>query len=441
MTVRIIVGDVREVIKGIADDSVDIVCTSPPYYGLRDYDTASWVGGDPRCSHLAPMPGGTAKSGLGAWGTQSQRAIEDKVRKRQTQYKTRCHHCGASRQDLQIGLEPTLAEHIRVMVEVFREIRRVLKPSGTVWLNYGDCYVTSAGATGDRRGRSGNLGNGGKNGTAIPTQRARPQGGLKPKDLAMAPNRLAIALQEDGWFVRSEIIWAKSNPMPESVRDRPATAHEKIFMLTKAARYFYNGDAVRQPSSSDENANGFRGGSYVHDTPGPRSARGNYRRPNAPGKSPHGQGFSRRNSFARDGKLSAGDYGEKPQFRADRDPLAYEGLTRNLRNFEPAPVQVWNIATVPYSEAHFATFPPELAQRCLLAGCPPGGVVLDPFGGAGTVGLVAESMGLETTLIELGPKYAAMTRRRIKTAIHTSRVIGGGDDEDPNGLPLFGGPG
>lgn len=192
MTVKIIIGDVRAKLAALPDNHFDCVCTSPPYWGLRDYGTATWLGGDPGCSHLAPAPGGAASSGLMAWGTQSQRAIEDKVRKRRSQYKVECRKCGAQRADLQIGLEATLEEHIEVMVAVMREIRRVLKPTGTLWLNYGDCYVTSAGATGDRRGRSGNLGNGGKNGVAVPTQRARPQGVLKPKDLAMAPNRLAI---------------------------------------------------------------------------------------------------------------------------------------------------------------------------------------------------------------------------------------------------------
>ena len=275
------------------------------------------------------------------------------------------------------------------MVELFREIRRVLKPTGTVWLNYGDCYATSV------NGRSA------ADTKALTdddrTFRDKPfstvGGVLKPKDLCMAPNRLAIALQEDGWWIRSEIIWAKANPMPESIPDRPATSHEKIFFLTKRPRYFYDAEAVRQ-------------------------GRAGYQRPNAPDKikSPHGQGFTRRAEETRQDQIAASSPGssarrmsgfnERWNNKAEATPrndgdrwnenagrgfkpratpprhAAYEscdrtsledvptGEGRNLRNYEPAPLEVWAMATQPFSEGHFATFPVELVKRALQAGCP-----------------------------------------------------------------------
>ena len=344
MGVTILIGDVRDRLREMPADSVDCVVTSPPYWGLRDYGV-----------------------------------------------------------DGQIGLEPTLGEHLSVMVDVFEEVRRVLKPTGTLWLNYGDCYATSPNGRSAADTKAA--------GTDDRTFRDKPfstiQGVLKAKDLCMVPNRLAIALQEAGWWVRSEIIWAKPNPMPESINDRPATSHEKIFLLSRAPRYHYAPDAVRQGRTSDEDANTFRGGAYTggsidNAATGKRKVSGN----------------TRRDSFRReDSKRAAAHPGQNMgTHRPDREDVAYpRGEGRNLRNYEPAPVQVWPIATRPFSEAHFATFPPELAERCLQAGCPAGGTVLDPFGGAGTTALVADRMGLDCTIIELNPEYAEIARRRIST--------------------------
>lgn len=442
MTVRILIGDVRAQLATLPDDWFDIIITSPPYWGLRDYGV-----------------------------------------------------------DGQIGLEPTLGEHIAVMVELFRELRRVLKPTGTLWLNYGDCYATSpngrsaadtkAGGGDDRtfrdkpfstvgaiyerqpdsriaarRGVSGNLGNGGLNGAAIPDGRIVAGGGvLKAKDLCMIPNRLAIALQDDGWWVRAENIWGKTNPMPESINDRPATAFEKVFLLTKSARYFYDPAAVRQGLASSSV------GRLAQDLEGQAgSIRANGgSRADRPMKAVTA-GRERGDSFNPHHKASAGDHGQKAQHRPEREGVAYvRGQGRNLRTYEPAPLTVWPMATTPFAcelctdcgafydrrgvaglrikeiadgqrkerrrycacgshsgwLSHFATFPPQLVERCLDAGCPPGGKVLDPFGGAGTTALVADQRGLDCTLIELNPQYATLAMHRIAAARPDSDIIMG----------------
>lgn len=330
MSVEILVGDVIRRLSELPDDHFDIVVSSPPYWGLRDYGV-----------------------------------------------------------DGQIGLEPTLGEHLQVMVHVFEEVRRVLKPSGTLWLNYGDCYASAP----NGRSAADAKAAGGDDRTFRDKPFSTVGGLLKAKDLCMVPNRLAIALQEAGWWVRSEIIWAKPNPMPESVSDRPASSHEKIFLLSKRARYFFNPVAARQPSV----------GRSMHDLTGGGWA--------PPGQSPQtGSRVHRRD------KVRAADV-QGPRHAGHINHTGIEatprGEGRNLRNYEPAPVQVWPIATRPFSEAHFATFPPELVERCLLAGAPKGGRVLDPFGGAGTTALVADRMGLDCTLIELNPAYAEIARRRI----------------------------
>jgi DNA modification methylase len=329
------IGDVREKLRAMPADHFDCVVTSPPYWGLRDYGV-----------------------------------------------------------DGQIGLEPTLGEHLAVMVDVFEEVRRVLKPAGTLWLNYGDCYATSpngrsaadtkAVGNDDRTFRDKPFSTIGKIYPPTgddPFNRAaggRRGGGLnsdpslKAKDLCMIPNRLAIALQEAGWWVRSEIIWHKPNPMPESIRDRPTTSHEKIWLLTKSERYFYDADAIAEPS--------VKAGIVLHT---------------------YGTGAKDRQDVS--------DVND----RRTRIGLANWNKacpdTKNIRN-------VWSIPTAAYSEAHFATFPPEIPERCIKAGSPLGGEILDPFGGSGTTAMVAASLGRKATLIELNPGYATLARARIEAA-------------------------
>lgn len=377
----IIIGDVLDKLAGLPSDHFDCVVTSPPYWGLRDY---------------------------GAEG--------------------------------QIGLEPTMQEHIDKMVAVCAEIHRVLKPSGTFWLNYGDCYRSTQSGNGgysDKSTLGGFTNPETKGRQANESGQRRPiDSGLKPKDLCMIPNRIAIALQEAGWWVRSEIVWAKPNPMPESVTDRPATAHEKIWLMTKAPRYFYDAGAVRVEAKRPDWA---------------------YETATTPGNNDRKDGGCTQRKTDKAKMVWKGDGTiESPYYRGLPDPPLdkqrghshagfndrWDKMTReeqqaggrNLRNYEPAPVQVWEMATRPFPGAHFATFPPELVERCLLAGCPKCGKVLDPFGGAGTVGLVADSLNLDWTLIELNPEYAAMAEARIK-----ARVAGKGSRERCEGTAeLFG---
>lgn len=248
------------------------------------------------------------------------------------------------------------------MVAVFREVRRVLRDDGTLFLNVGDSYA--AGGMGPGSGKQ--LTNVGAN---ISAKKAPP--GYKPKDLLGIPWLLAFALRADGWYLRSDIIWAKSNPMPESVRDRPTSAHEHVFLLTKRERYFYDADAIREPHLPESIE---RVKSPVNAHAGAQSVTGE-----------------------RGAKISQG---------GERALVELNPLGRNARN-------VWAIATQPYSGAHFATMPPDLAERCIKAGTKPGDTVLDPFGGAGTTGLVADRLNRNAVLVELNPEYRALAQERI----------------------------
>jgi len=312
----ILLGDVRERLRDLPDDSVHCVVTSPPYFNLRDYN----------------VPG-------------------------------------------QIGLEPTLAEYIATMVDVFREVRRVLRPDGTCWLNIGDSYHTdspvrksSAEAFSATWDPSQTASRGGLR------KSAAKSGTFKNKDLMMVPARLAIALQDDGWWLRSDIIWAKKAPMPESVTDRPTSAHEHIFLLTKANKYFYDADAVREPWES---------GRDDMRTKGVRT----------------GLGYL---GSSIDNSCKDAEFGDGARVNGE-SPLG-----RNLRN-------VWTLSPEPFPEAHFATFPTEIPRRAIKAGCPEGGTVLDPFLGSGTTMLVADQLGRTCIGVELNPEYARMAEKRVRS--------------------------
>jgi len=365
MSIKLYCGDSLKILRRLADCSVQCCVTSPPYWGLRDYGVAG-----------------------------------------------------------QLGLEPTPEAYVARMVEVFAEVRRVLRADGTLWLNMGDSYA--AGKCGrDDSGDNGRFG-----GPRIaPSQRSAPPS-LKPKDLCGIPWRLAFALQAEGWFLRSDIIWHKPNPMPESVRDRPTKAHEYVFLLTKNGRYFWDQEAVRETRSTAPRATGYVSGEDY--AVGPMSRNGHSQR------------------------------------EGDQSRIWGSTAGRNIRS-------VWTITPKPFSGAHFATFPPALVERCVRAGtsepgcCPQCGrpwervmesvrtstgtwhrddqqfavgggcngylftktlgfrsvcscpaadpvpcVVLDPFAGAGTVGLVCRQLGRDHVGIDLNPAYLKMARARIK---------------------------
>jgi DNA modification methylase len=296
-------GDVRDVLPTLDAELVQCVVTSPPYWGLRDYGV-----------------------------------------------------------DGQIGLEPTPDAYVQTLVAVFREIKRVLRDDGTVWLNLGDSYAASgpAGGAGKQHTNVGSVG--------VPVR--KPPLGLKPKDLVGIPWRVAFALQADGWYLRSDIIWAKGvsfcpsysgSVMPESVTDRPTKSHEYLFLLTKSPRYYYDADAVRENWADDRNG------------------------------AANGQNWDRPETQTA--------YTRRPQ-------LAPKTTGRNLRS-------VWTINPQPFSEAHFATFPTALVEPCVKAGSAKGDLVLDPFAGSGTVGCVALKLGRTFVGIELNPVYCTMANESI----------------------------
>ena len=322
-------GDCREVLRELPDESVHCVVTSPPYWGLRDYGTASWDGGDPECDHKALAP--TTPTGTGDGPRDAARSGQPRPTRRRASAASASRRCGARRIDSQLGLEATPEEFVANMVDVFREVRRVLRKDGTLWLNLGDSYAARI-----RRGDDADRGR--RRRATAPrrstTMKRRNGHGLKPKDLVGIPWRVAFALQADGWYLRSDIIWAKPNPMPESVTDRPTKAHEYLFLLTRSPRYYYDAEAVREPLS---------------ERPTRRS-----RTRMVPRRSRITRRSTARTTFT-----------SGPGIGTCRAPVNPAG--RNLRS-------VWNIATEPYPGAHFATFPRKLVEPCVKAGTSERGV-------------------------------------------------------------------
>jgi len=339
-------GNCIDKIKELEDNYIDCVVSSPPYYGLRDYGTASYDGGDPDCKHSITD---------GIVDNKNNKLIE---RPDRASDKKNCVKCGAKRIDEQFGLEKTYQDYLANTVKVFATFRPKLKDTATIWWNVGDSY-----SSGLRTSTTNQSLRGGKD---YGVTRTPVQNGIKEKDLLMIPNRVAIALQESGWYIRSEIIWHKPNPMPESIKDRPTSAHEKIWLITKSKKYYYDSDAIREPLASS---------SLTRLNQDIKNQKGSF--------------------VAHAGKKSNGAM--KPVISGDK---------RNKRN-------VWTITTKPCKEAHFATFPKDLIEPCIKAGCPEGGVVLDPFGGAGTTGIVAQSLNRQAILIELNPEYIKISKNRI----------------------------
>jgi DNA modification methylase len=314
--VTLYLGDCLERMAEIPDGSAHCCVTSPPYFGLRDYGV-----------------------------------------------------------DGQIGLEETPALYVERLVTVFREVRRVLRDDGTLWLNLGDSY-----------GAANNRNDSGRQTTeSSDTERDKALGfnqgtyrklpGIKPKDLIGIPWRVAFALQADGWYLRQDIIWHKPNPMPESVKDRCTKAHEYVFLLSKSQKYYFDSEAMQEPAKYS-NIKGM-----------------------------DGSGFKPPQNF--NGKHSGGS--ETLPFRKTVE--GSDNGTRNRRS-------VWTVATKPYKGAHFATYPPELIRPCIQAGCPPQGTVLDPFGGSGTTAQVAIEEGRNAIICELNPEYLSLAETRITTALN-----------------------
>ena len=292
-------GDALETLKQMEDEYIHCCVTSPPYWGLRDYGV-----------------------------------------------------------DGQLGLEQTPEEYVAKMVEVFREVKRVLRDDGTLWLNLGDSYC----GTGNKGEYKDPKYLDGRNGQKVALNNKIK--GLKAKDLVGIPWMVAFALRADGWYLRQDIIWHKPNPMPESVTDRPTKAHEYIFLLTKKRKYFYDREAIREDPK------------------------------------PGNDGTIRAIARDRSGPVDIGNGAHI----AERVYKEVKGANKQ---------SVWTVATKPFKEAHFATFPPKLIEPCILAGCPEGGTVLDPFAGAGTTLYVAEKLDRNSIGIELNPDYCDIIRRRM----------------------------
>lgn len=379
-TWQILTGETRQLLKTLRSASVQMVCTSPPYWNLRDYGTGTWNGGDPTCSHTVDSRNRTEFSPKHA-GTVG------------VQYGKHCEKCGAVRTDEQIGLEETHDDYVAALLSVFDEIWRVLRDDGTVWLNLGDSYASAGGI---RAGRDDNQpGVGARSwkdgGTSDP--RVPATNGIKPKDLVGMPWRVAFALQAVGWYLRNDIIWSKGSMMPESIVDRFTKSHEYIFLLAKSERYFIDMKAVAEPCTDPESLRGH-----------------NPRQQQKFSKAHNDDGLARTRAGLKN--IPAGK--------------VYE--TRNKRD-------VWQITPQAFPGSHFAVMPEALAEVCILAGsrpestrcdclalygnpackCPtvPGDTVLDPFCGSGTTGVVAIRHGRNFLGIDLNQEYVTLAKNRL----------------------------
>jgi len=312
LTAEILVGNATDKLKQLSDASVQMVVTSPPYWGLRDYGN-----------------------------------------------------------DNQLGLESNPDDFIENLCKVFDEVWRVLKDDGTIWVNLGDSYAGSG------KGSPGNFGKHSASGTARHLEH-RHSGiipdGLKPKDLVGIPWRFAFAMQKRGWYLRQDIIWAKPNPMPESVTDRCTKSHEYIFLMSKNAKYYYDHEAIKEESSGDS-------------------------------------------GFAKQRAMGMSNFAKTKDDRFIKDARSGNGYGDYVDNGLRNKRSVWTVNTRPYKDAHFATYPPELITPCILAGSAEGDIVLDPFSGSGTTGEVALLHNRNYIGLELNPEYAKLSEKRLLEAV------------------------
>jgi len=328
--IKILQGNCIDKIKELDDNSIDCVVSSPPYFGLRDYEV-----------------------------------------------------------DGQFGLEKTYQDYLANTIKVFETFKPKLKDTATIWWNVGDSY-----SSGKRTSTTNQSLRGDKN---YGVTRTPVQNGIKEKDLLMIPNRVAIALQDAGWYIRSEIIWHKPNPMPESVRDRPTSCHEKIWLITKNKKYYYDAESIKEPIQ-DSSAKRLLQKNILNQKGSSRANGGMKSNGNMKAI------WNRKKFEEYMGSSGSSFKGHSGYKKADGTYMI--NATRNKRN-------VWTITTKPFKDAHFATFPKDLIEPCIKAGCPEGGVVLDPFGGSGTTGIVAALNNRNAILIELNQNYIDIANKRI----------------------------
>jgi len=347
----ILFGNCQDTLKEFAPNSARTCVTSPPYYGLRDYGTATWIGGDPNCNHRRDSKVKAENCNTGHKNHDEMYGVGDAI------YKTVCPKCGAIRQDSQIGLEETPEKYVEEMVKVFRLVRDNLTDDGTLWLNIGDSYYNYR--------KDGNYPKQtvSKTRQDLPTKtpvRGNKLEGYKSKDLIGIPWLLAFALRKDGWYLRQDIIWHKPNPMPESVKDRCTKAHEYIFLLSKSKNYYYNNEAIKEPVKQDWGTRDRTNGKYHNE---------------GTGLQPH------------------------------------SGLTKSYTKKNKR--SVWSVTKKPYKGAHFATFPPELIEPCIKAGSEVGDIILDPFMGSGTTAMVAKMLDRYYIGCELHEDYGDLIQERV----------------------------
>jgi len=380
---RIITGDCCEVMRQLPDNSIDLVVTSPPYWALRDYgeETARVWGGEPECEHdfelrKVPSRGNRDISFNERWGNSpGQRKVEKKNKIDASV--GFCSKCGAWKG--QLGLEPHPEMYIQHLTEICREIKRILKPSGSFWLNLGDTYFGGGGTYGKPKDwKDLHTNQNYPDGSFFKNRNKLRSNWLQPKQLLGIPWRVAIALQEDGWILRNCLVWYKPNHLPESVKDRLTKSYEFFFFFVKKRKYFFDLDAIRVP---------YKQSTLKRERYGYKTAmRGRYMGP-----------------------------WEKRDRVKDQEFL--NPLGKN-------PGDVWAIPVQPFHDAHFAVFPPQLIEPIIKAGCPVGGIVLDPFAGTGTTLRVARGLGRHFIGIELNPKYVKMAHARVKASKYVNRPDG-----------------
>jgi DNA modification methylase len=361
---KILEGNCLTKLKELPDNSIQMCVTSPPYFNLRDYGTGHWEGGDPNCEHKGKLIVSNHNFNY-ADGRGSNGEIRSNV----------CEKCGAIKVDEQIGLEETPEQFVDNLVQVFHEVKRVLKEDGTLWINIGDSYCNSNGfersdTEWKRKGRADAKAND-RNLASLHNV------GLKTKDLIGIPWMLAFALRADGWYLRQDIIWHKTNPMPESVKDRCTKSHEYIFLLSKSPNYYFNFDAI-QEDATEEVSVGI--------------------------------------------KFGGNKYGNGGEQFPNKQAGIYSG-NEYVSNGRKRKRDVWSVPVSSSKDNHFATYPKKLIEPCILAGSREGDTVLDPFNGSGTTGIVAMQWGRKYIGCELNPEYIAITESRFEKELQGAVYI------------------